>query len=85
MAQERLNLKNLVEALELHDAFGETPKRQIEDVIRTLFSTIEAAVIADNKVAIPGFGTFTKHVSTTTGKAKAKFTSSATFKAKVNG
>lgn len=85
MAQERLNLNSLIEAVELHEAFENASKRQIEDVIRTIFGTIETAVEADNKVAIPGFGTFTKFTSSTTGKSKPKFTASSVFKDKVNG
>jgi nucleoid DNA-binding protein len=82
----RLNLESLREAIELHDAFkDDAPKYKVEDVIRTLFAAIEAAVVADDKVAIPGFGTFTKFTSSTTSKSKPKFTPSSTFKDKVNG
>lgn len=84
MAQERLNLSSLIEAVELKEVFADASKKQIEDVIRTIFGTIETAVINDNKVAIPGFGTFTKFVSSTTDKAKPKFSASSLFKDKVN-
>lgn len=82
----RLNLDSLREAIELHDAFkDDAPKYKVEEVIRTLFATIETAIAAGDKVAIPGFGTFTKFTSSTTGIHKPKFSPSTTFKAKVNG
>lgn len=80
----RLNHKSLVEALELHEAFAGANKGQIEDAIRTIFSTIETAVVNNDKVAIPGFGTFTRFTSSTTGKHKPKFTPSKNFKDAVN-
>lgn len=83
--ENRLNINSLIEAVELHQAFANTPKYQIEEVIRGIFSTIEAAVIAGDKVAVPGFGTFTKFTSSTTGKSKPKFSPSSLFRDKVNG
>jgi len=81
----RLNIKSLVEAVELHEALADAPKSKVEEVVRLVFATISDAVVAGDRVAIPGFGTFYKYESTTKpGQYTPKFKAAEAFKAGAN-
>ena len=54
----RTNIKDLTNDIMLHTAFDKTSKAQVEDVLRSLFTTIADRVIAGDSVHIPGFGKF---------------------------
>ncbi len=80
----RTNIKDLTNDLMLHTAFDKTSKAQVEDVLRSLFTTIADRVIAGDSVHIPGFGKFEKFESSTTGRKKPKFSGAKAFKEAVN-
>ena len=79
MAQ-RLNIKDLTNEISLHTALADVSKAQVEDILRTVFSTISTKVIAGDAVAIPGFGKFESYTSSTSGKKSPKFRPSSVFK-----
>ena len=80
----RINIKSLTDEIALHDAFANTSKSQIEDVLRTVFSTITNHVVANNEVAIPGFGKFSLFESSTTNRKKLKYSQAKAVKDAVN-
>lgn len=80
----RTNIKDLTNDIMLHTAFDKTSKAQVEDVLRSLFTTIADRVIAGDSVHIPGFGKFEKFESSTTGRKKPKFSGAKAFKEAVN-
>ena len=80
----RINIKALTDEIALHTAFSNTPKSHVEDVIRSLFTAITDHIVADNEVAIPGFGKFSKFTSSTTGNKKLKYSQAKAVKDAVN-
>lgn len=80
----RINLPTLTSEIMLHDAFANTSKAQVEAVLRFTFDTIANHVTAGDEVAIPGFGKFSKFVSSTTERAKPKFQGAKAWKDAVN-
>ena len=80
----RTNIKDLTNDLMLHTAFDKTSKAQVEDVLRSLFTTIADRVIAGDSVHIPGFGKFECFQSSVTGRKKPKFSGAKAFKEAVN-
>ena len=80
----RINIKTLTDEIALHDAFSTTPKSKIEDVLRTIFTTITNHVVANDEVAIPGFGKFSLFESGTTGRKKLKYSQAKAVKDAVN-
>lgn len=80
----RTNIKDLTNDIMLHTAFDKTSKAQVEDVLRSLFTTIADRVIAGDSVHIPGFGKFECFQSSVTGRKKPKFSGAKAFKEAVN-
>ena len=80
----RINIKTLTDEIALHDAFSTTSKSKIEDVLRTIFTSITNHVVANDEVAIPGFGKFSLFESSTTGKKKLKYSQAKAVKDAVN-
>ena len=80
----RTNIKDLTNDMMLHTAFEKASKSQVEDVLRTVFTTIADRVTAGDSVHIPGFGKFEKFESSTTGRKKPKFSGAKAFKEAVN-
>ena len=80
----RINIKTLTDEIALHDAFSTTPKSKIEDVLRTIFTTITNHVVANDEVAIPGFGKFSLFESAVTNKKKLKYSQAKAVKDAVN-
>ena len=79
----RTNIKDLTNDLMLHTAFDKTSKAQVEDVLRSLFTTIADRVIAGDSVHIPGFGKFEAYTSAVSNKTTPKFRAAKAFKAAV--
>ena len=80
----RTNIKDLTNDIMLHTAFEKASKSQVEDVLRTIFSTITDRVVAGDSVHIPGFGKFECFQSSVTGRKKPKFSGAKAFKEAVN-
>lgn len=79
----RTNIKDLTNDIMLHTAFEKASKSQVEDVLRTIFSTIEDRVVAGDSVHIPGFGKFEAYTSAVSNKTTPKFRAAKAFKATV--
>lgn len=75
----RLNIKDLTNEIMLHTAFENASKAQVEDVLRTILSTITTRVAAGDAVALPGFGKF-ENFERSNGVKTPKFRPSKQFK-----